>query len=126
MPGCSVEASSPGWRPGAVGAQRRQGARCWDASRLSAPGGYLMGYLINGKEVLWAGPVASRKGGIYSVRTTFYKNTNVMGPLRPRPRAGLPGGGLSGAGGGPPEKGCSSQRAWEEQWWGVPWRRNLI
>lgn len=55
-----------------------------------------MGYLIKGKKVLWAGPMASRKGDIYSVRTTFYKTTKVRGPLRPRSGAGLPGGGSPG------------------------------
>lgn len=51
-----------------------------------------MGYLIKGKKVLWAGPMASRKGGIYSVLTTFYKNRKAMSPPRPRPRADLPRG----------------------------------
>lgn len=66
---------------------------CCGTSFLPVPGDYLMGYLIKGKKVLWAGPMASRKGGIHSVVTTFYKNTKVMGSLRPRPRADLPGGG---------------------------------
>lgn len=57
-----------------LGAQPRNEACCCSISCLPVLGGYLMGYLIKGKKVLWAGPMTSRKGGIYSVLTTFYKN----------------------------------------------------
>lgn len=70
----------------------------------SVLGDYLTGYLIKGTKESWAGPVASRKGGICSVRTTFYEITKVRGPLRPRSRAGLPGGGSPGV------CGCPSSR----------------
>lgn len=50
-----------------------------------------------------------QKTAQYSVLPTFYKNTKVLGPLRPRPRRGLPGGvGASAVGGCPPEKGLLS------------------
>lgn len=120
-----VEAgSSQGGGPEVVETWPRNEACCRGTSYLPVPGDYLMGYLIKGKKVLWAGPMASRKGGIHSVLTTFYKNTKVMGSLRPRPRAGLPGGGgylgWVGAlqtGAAPPSRhGKSSGR-------GVPWRR---
>lgn len=58
---------------------------------------------------------AIQKKGHIQCSTTFYKNTKMMGPLKPTPRAGLPGGESSGMGGCPPERGCSSRRAWEEQ-----------
>lgn len=117
-----VEArSSQGGGPGLAGAQRRNEACCGDNSYLSAQGDYLMGYLIKGKKVLWAGPMASRKGGIYSVWTTFYKITTMMDSLRPTPRLSLPGGGSSGwvsfRGAGPPSRHGKSSGG------GVPWRR---
>lgn len=77
--------------PRVLGSQARN-EPCCSISCLPVLGDYLMGYLIKGKKVLWAGLIASRKGGIYSVLTTFYKNREVMGPRRPRPRADLPGG----------------------------------
>lgn len=73
--------------------------------------------------------MASEKGAKYSVLPTFDKNTEVLGPLQPRPRAGLPGGqGRLERVGALQRGAATSQRAWEEQWdgWGFHGEWDLI